>query len=98
VTLKRYCTEFEIKLGPSNEYQWQDGIEDIEKAIFAAVDLESIGRPALQPTWLVGHIVRKWIEHAWDRADPTAIMFNDNQPLYTPSVTYHPEPKVIEEG
>ncbi len=96
VTLKRYCTEFELALGPSDKYEWVDGTADLEAAIFNAVDISSIGDPLLQPDFLKGHIIRKWIEFAWDRGDPTALMFNDNDPLFPPSVTYH-QPTILKE-
>lgn len=89
VVLKRYCTEFELNLGPSDQYEWVPGTEALESAIFNAVDIKSIGKPTLQPDYLKAHVMRKWIEFAWDRADQTAIMFNDNQPLFPPVVTYH---------
>jgi hypothetical protein len=89
VVLKRYCTEFELALGPSDKYQWVEGTEALEAAVFNAIDFDSIGKPCLQPAFMVRHIIRKWIEFAWDRGDSTAIMFNDNQPLFPPVVTYH---------
>lgn len=89
VILKRYCTEFAIKLGPTDEYERPEGSDELEAAIFKAVDVDSLGKPELQPEWLRLHIIRCWIEFAWDRGDPTAISFNDGKPLYSPAVTYH---------
>lgn len=96
VILKRYCTEFELKLGPSDQYEWQPGTKALENAIFDAIDLNSIGMNVTQPDYLVAHNLRKWIEFAWGIGDHTVIMFNDNQPLYSPCVTYH-EHKIIKE-
>ncbi len=96
VTLKRYCTEFELRLGPSDKYVWPDGAEALERRIFAVVDLDSIGPNVTQPQELVESNLGKWIEFAWGRGDHTAIMFNDNEMLYSPCVTYH-KLKIIEE-
>jgi hypothetical protein len=59
--------------------------------------MESLGKNELQPPELVEYCIGQWIEFAWDRGDPTAIYFNDNQPLYEPVVTYHPKPEIIKE-
>ncbi len=98
VTLKRYCTEFEIKLGPSDKYEWVEGTENLERHILNALDLTGLGGPALQPDYQVAHNLAEWIKYAWSRGDPTAEAFNDNEPLYTPAVTYHNEvlDKVVE--
>jgi hypothetical protein len=89
VSLKRYCTEFEIKLGPSDKYEWAEGTENLEKHIFNALDLRPLDDDAIQPDWMIAHNLAAWIKFAWGRGDPTAEAFNDNQPLYTPAVTYH---------
>jgi len=95
VTLKRYCTEFEMNLGPSDKYQRPDWADGFEALISRVIDLDGMGVNSTQPDYLIGHNIRKWIEFAWDRSDPTVTMYNQNQPLYTPSVTYHQE--LIEE-
>lgn len=89
VTLKRYCTEFEIKLGPSDKYEWAEGTERLEKYIFDSLDLTTLVDTPLQPDFQVAHNLAEWIKFAWSRGDPTAEAFNDGQPLYTPAVTYH---------
>jgi hypothetical protein len=91
VTLKRYCTEFEIKLGPSDQYKQPEGAKDMERRIFEAVDVQSMGDNPPQPEFLKEHILSKWMVHAWDRADLTVMMYNDGQPLYSPTITYHEE-------
>jgi hypothetical protein len=96
VILKRYCTEFEIKLGPSDKYKWPEGVDILQKRIFDIIDMDSIGRNVTQPQDIVEDNLAKWIEFAWDRGDHTAIMYNDNEPLYSPSVTYH-KPQIIKE-
>lgn len=87
VILKRYCTEFEIKLGPSKEYQQPPLAKQMEKEIFAAFK-KDVGNPK-QPVYLIKHILRTWLEFAYDRGDKTALEFNDGKPFYTPTQTYH---------
>jgi len=91
VILKRYCTEFELRLGPSDQYRPPAHAEALEREIWGALDIEPLVRTvSLQPAYLRGHVIRKWIEWAWSAGDETAMAFNDGEPLYTPSVTYHP--------
>lgn len=90
VILKRYCTEFELKLGPSDLYEWTPWMDKAEKMIFDAIDFTSMGENAVQPDYLIRHCMRKWIEFAYDRGDATALLFNENEPLYSPTITYHP--------
>lgn len=89
VILKRYCTEFELGTCSSDMYvrpEWADAVEEL---VFGNIDMNCLNDNPSQPKFLVEHNIRKWIEFAWDRADPTATMFNDNEPLYTPCLTYH---------
>lgn len=88
VVLKRYCTEFELKLGPSNKYKATAGMNRLEKKIFERIDVDSAFDQPGQPEDVQKSIQAEWIQFAWDREDPTAILFNDNEPLYTPVVTY----------
>jgi len=98
VILKRYCTEFEIKLGPSDKYEWENGTDNLERHIFDALDLSGLSDNAIQPDYQIAHNLVEWIKFAWSIGDPTAEAFNDSQPLYTPAVTYHDEllDKVVE--
>jgi hypothetical protein len=91
VVLKRYCTEYEIALGPSDKYVQTPWMIEAEKEIFSAIDLDSIGRNVTQPEYMVRHILRKWIEFAYDRGDSTALLFNDGEHLFSQPVTYHPK-------
>jgi len=88
VILKRYCTEFEIRLGPSDKYKPTPAMEALEEKIFRRIDVSSAYPQPHQPKDIQDSIKVKWIKFAWGREDPTAIMFNDGEPLYTPAVTY----------
>ena len=87
VILKRYCTEFEIKLGPTKEYDQPPLAKAMEKKIYAAVDRVK-GNPK-QPKYLLEHVFRQWLEFAYDRGDKTCLRFNDGKPFYTGCQTYH---------
>ena len=89
VTLKRYCTEFEMRLGPSDVYKQPPGAKDLEKKFYEFVDLTELNDNPPQPQDLINHIILSWMKHAWSINDMTVIQFNDNQPLIEPSVTYH---------
>lgn len=89
VTLKRYCTEFELRYGDSDKYEQAPGAEELQKEIFDVIDWEELNDNPPQPDSLVNHILVRWIKHAWNIADMTCILFNGNQPLMPPSVTYH---------
>ena len=91
VILKRACTEFEIDLGPSDEWErpaWGDELED---EIFSYLDLRSVKHQGPQPPPVIRNVLEGWVKHAWQRGDPTVIGFNDNKPLVPPVVTYHPK-------
>lgn len=89
VTLKRYCTEFEMRYGDSDKYKQPPGAEKLQAEIFDIIDWEELNDNPPQPQSLINHILTKWFKHAWSRGDMSVILFNDNQPLFTPSVTYH---------
>jgi hypothetical protein len=87
VILKRYCTEMELNLGPSDEYERPAVADGWEEAIEVAFDVEK--ENAIQPAFLIQDVLFRWLEFAWDRGDPTATEFNNGEPFYTPTVSYH---------
>ena len=89
VILKRYCTEFEMLLGPSDKYVQPERAKGIERQIWCNVHLEKSARP--QPDFVKMHIIKQWMLFAWGRGDMTVKQYNNNQPLYPGYVTYHDE-------
>jgi hypothetical protein len=87
VILKRYCTEYEMSLGPTDEYKPPEAAAAMEKVLEAAFLLEK--HTPGQPDYLIRHIMYQWLVFAWKNGDDTAMKFNNNEPLYTPLVTYH---------
>ena len=89
IVIKRYCTEYEIKLGPSDKYEapdWADGLEDL---LEQHVKISS-GKNPPTPQYLIEHKITEWLRFAHDRGDPTSRLFNGGEPIYpTKVVTYH---------
>lgn len=86
VILKRYCTEFELKLGPTDVYERPPLSDEMEKRIMDAFErVKNLG----QPDFLVHHIMEEWLRFAWEIGDDSAKQFNGGLPFYTPVVTYH---------
>lgn len=96
VVLKRYCTEFEIALGPSNLYKRPDGADDVEKLFWQNVEVSQDA--VRQPDFVIRHIVQEWMMWAWGRGDKTVMLYNNNEPFYPAYVTYHKTPKEKKNG
>ena len=78
VLLKRACTEFELAIGPSNEYKlyaWQIEIENLVDRWVAKDDTEW-----KQPELVLTHVHRRWIEWAYAHGDPTYAKFVEEPP------------------
>jgi len=87
VILKRYCTEFEIKLGPSSGYNppmlakyWEKRFEEL---------VEFPGKEIPQPQYLKDHVMLNWLRFAYVNGDSTALEFNEGQHFVSTPVTYH---------
>ena len=97
VILKRGCTEFELKQGPSDK--WDEKFADNNQAkVWEGLIKEHVvvTKEGMKQSDLVKkHVMNNWIQFAWDRADPTVIGLNDGKPLVPPPVTYH---QAIKEG
>jgi len=87
VILKRYCTEFEMTLGPSDKYVQPEVAREIERKFWANVHIEQSARP--QPDFVKLHIIKQWMLFAWGRGDMTVKQYNNGKPLYPSYVTYH---------
>lgn len=87
VILKRYCTEFELRFGPSDRYKQPEGSKDIEKYFWENTDIQTGART--QPKFIREHTIGNWMVFAWGRGDKTVILYNNGEPLFPPSLTYH---------
>ena len=87
VHLKRYCTEFELRLGPSDKYVRPPGADELEEDFWKVVNAE---KGALrQPDFIIRNVIQSWMVFAWGRGDMTVMLYNNGEPLFRPSVTYH---------
>ena len=87
VILKRACTEFEMKIPNSHEWEIQPGQIEAESVITNLVEYEQNYSPQSAHQLIKVH--RMWIEHAFSVGDPTYAEFTDGQPLFKPYVTFH---------
>lgn len=86
VTLKRYCTEFELELGPSNQYVQPEGAKEFEAEFWENMHIQT--GALRQPKMVRDYVISNWMLFAWGRGDMTVMRYNNNQPLFRPSVTY----------
>lgn len=99
VILKRACTEFEQRYGPTDKWdekfdpKTNHMVKGWEKLIDEHIVVTKSSEP--QSDMVRKHVMSLWISFAYDRGDPTVIKLNDGRPMYQPLVTYHNE---IKEG
>jgi len=75
VLLKRGCTEFEMKVGPSDTWSMQPGQEQLEQE-FESRYVEINPETREQPEDLVTHIKLKWIHYA-AKAKPPDLTYKE---------------------
>ncbi|KKK72500.1 hypothetical protein LCGC14_2903240 [marine sediment metagenome] len=86
VTLKRACTEMEVRGGPSEKwvYTEADGMLEILLDAFFTKDVH--GTPQL--AMCQARAYRLWIEEAFSRKDPTVWKYAEKNSFVQPSTTY----------
>lgn len=90
VILKRACTEMEMRLGPSDKWEFPADWDALEDHINQYVKVGLSKRNPPTPQYIIESKEAEWIRFAHDRGDPTAAMFNEGNPIYkTKVVTYH---------
>ena len=93
VILKRGCTEFEQKFGPSDKWDEAFDIEKNQtvKGWEGLIDEHIVVTKTSekQSDLVRKHVMNLWIDFAYDRGDPTVLTLNDGKPMYIPYVTYH---------
>jgi hypothetical protein len=89
VSLKKGCTEFEMKHGPSDKWEIQENQYQTEKE-FDEIYIEERSATE-QPDYLKAHIQHKWLYYAAEHYDMTYKEFTGGQALIPEckSVTYH---------
>jgi hypothetical protein len=87
VVLKRACTEYELKA--NNSALWKMTKWERHMCKLFADNIEIKKEVDRQPDCLKIHVMKGWIEFACANGDQTYKFYNNGQPIYTPSVTYH---------
>lgn len=86
VFLKRFCTEYELRLGDSAKYERKPEDDIMEAAIIEGSETTIVKNP--QPESVRNHIMANWILKAYKIGDPTSMFYNNSKPLYKPSRRY----------
>jgi len=87
VSLKRGCTEMEIRKGPSEDWKYSEGDAMLEGLLDDFLVVEPI--MTQQSKIMQAHVYRNWIREAFSRGDPTVWEFADGRSFFRPSTTYH---------
>jgi len=86
-TIKRGCTNYERKLGPSDRYAFDPRLEDAET--YLAQRFVDEKPPRVMPKDAVMALrMLRLIETAYRIGDETYTDFTDGQPLFAPTVSY----------
>lgn len=91
VHLKRYCTEFELEFGPSNQFKQRESDKIWEQIVHEHFALDILEDVIDQPQIVKQHIVRKIMEYAAKMKDPTVQSYNGGKPLMPHIVKYGPQ-------
>lgn len=94
VVLKRYCTEFEVVLGDSINYERPINADPLEAFYDSIMDMKH-GK-LMQPEWVLLTVWQRWMEHGWRWGTPKDRKqieedHNGGKPLYRLPRTYHPK-------
>lgn len=89
IFLKKGCTEFELEIGPSDEWEVSDEQKEMEYLLMDIVD-NDISK-SVQPDHLKDSVFRTWIHWAYQNGDLTYKEYTDGEPLFRPYVTYERE-------
>jgi len=87
--IKRGCTEFEHKFGPSDKWEMSEKDKLKEKTLEELITFNNKNFP--QPDHRAATIFRLWIHNAFMMGDQTVSEFTGGNPLYPPYVTYQEE-------
>ena len=86
--LKKGCTEFEQRLGRSDEWTVSEEQKEIEELINKHF-VRGYEKVLAQPDSILDHVKRTWIEYAWEHDDPTVEKFLAGRLIKPLPVVYH---------
>lgn len=87
VILKRACTEYELKCGPSDKWELSQEQLEVENLVSMWVATDTVLRS--QPEHVVARVHRRWVEWAYAAGDQTYLEYTNGQRLFPALVTYH---------
>jgi hypothetical protein len=87
IILKCGCSEFELELGPAEEWEVSSDQKVTEDLLQQWVVIPD--NIFVQPLYLKAHIMMKWIHWAYEHGDNTYKLFTNMVPLTVPMKTYH---------
>jgi len=94
VILKRACSEFEIKFGPSDKWKILPEQKEYEDK-FDTLFVQDVANPAVMPEYIAANTKRKWLQFAAEAKPPdyTYLKFTGGKYLtqHVEYVTYHLE-------
>lgn len=89
--IKKACTEFENRLGPTPDWE-----RPTEEQLTEEKELDAVIRwdpkpPNNIPEFILHNTHELWVKWAFKHGDDTYLEFTDNKRVYEPLVTYDPE-------
>jgi hypothetical protein len=89
--LKCGCSEFELGIGPAEDWEVTDDQLESEDLLRQWVVIPD--NIFVQPPPLRAHVMLRWIHWAYEHGDETYKLFTNNKPLTVPMRVYHKEEK-----
>ncbi len=90
VCIKRGCTHFEIKCGPSDKYEFRPELPELEKYLDSRFkSTQKISGDEMQKNLSTFNL---WIQTSYRIGDDTYLDFTGGKRLYPKSVVYDPDP------
>jgi len=90
--IKRGCSEYERKLGPSDQYTFDPALEAAEEYLHSVYRKPENSQPRPSKAAQKGLYLLHWIQLAYQVGDETYKDFTAGKPPYPPTMTYPPKP------
>ena len=84
VTIKRGCTSYEVKLGPSDSWSFDSSLDEVEDVLY------SLYKPARRENTNKMATLLKWISTAFQMGDESYLKLTKDRRLYPKMVDYSP--------
>ena len=86
MTIKRGCSEMEAACGPSDQWQFQDGLPEIEAALQARYKPDQTAPVPYRLRRMASMV--QWMQTAYSIGDDTYLAYTGGKPLHKPTVSY----------